>query len=41
MERVSREFGDVEVQDVACRPHRLREAWAERTCVLVFVRQFG
>jgi len=41
MDRVSREFGEVEVKDVDGRPRRLKESWAERTCVLVFVRQFG
>jgi hypothetical protein len=41
MDRVSREFGDVEVRDPSGRPRRLREAWAVRTCVLLFVRQFG
>jgi hypothetical protein len=41
MDRLSPEFGEVEVKDVAGQPHRLREAWAERVCVLVFVRQFG
>ncbi|HLY73505.1 MAG TPA: peroxiredoxin-like family protein [Planctomycetota bacterium] len=41
MDRVSTEFGHVEVLDVEGRPHRLREAWAERACALVFVRHFG
>lgn len=41
MDRVSVEFGDAEVKDVDGRTHRLREAWAERVCVLVFVRHFG
>jgi peroxiredoxin len=41
MERVSIEFGNVEVLDVEGRPHRLREAWAARACALVFVRHFG
>ena len=41
MERVSVEFGNVEVLDVEGWPHRLGEAWAERACALVFVRHFG
>ena len=41
MDRVSFEFGTVEVLDVEGRPHRLREAWASRPCALVFVRHFG
>jgi hypothetical protein len=41
MNRVSAELGDVEVRDSEGRPHRLRELWANRPCVLVFVRHFG
>ena len=41
MDRVSRELGEVEVKDAAGRTRRLREAWADRTCVVLFVRQFG
>jgi len=41
MDRVSPEFAEVEVLDVAGQAHRLRELWSERVCVLVFVRQFG
>jgi hypothetical protein len=41
MDRVSPELGEVEVKDVAGQSHRLRELWASRVCVLVFVRQFG
>jgi peroxiredoxin len=41
MDHVSAEFGNVEVLDVEGRPHRLREAWAQRACALVFVRHFG
>lgn len=35
------EFAEAEVRDVDGRTHRLRELWKDRTCVLVFVRQFG
>ena len=41
MDRVSREFGEAEEKDTAGRTRRLGEAWADRTCVVVFVRQFG
>ena len=41
MDRASAEFGDVEVRDPDGRTLRLRELWAERPCVVVFVRQFG
>jgi peroxiredoxin len=41
MDLVSAELGNVEVLDVEGRPHRLREAWAERACALIFVRHFG
>jgi hypothetical protein len=41
MDRVSQEFGEVEVRDAAGRLHRLRDAWSDRTCVVLFVRQFG
>jgi hypothetical protein len=41
MDRMTAEFGDVEVRDPDGVVHRLRELWAERPCVLVFVRQFG
>jgi peroxiredoxin len=35
------EFGEAEVRDAAGRSLRLREVWAQRPCVLVFVRHFG
>jgi len=41
MHRASEEFGDVEVRDPDGGVHRLRELWAERPCVIVFVRHFG
>jgi len=41
MDQASAEFGNVEVLDVEGRPHRLREAWAARSCALIFVRHFG
>ena len=41
MDRVSKAFGDVEVKDASGQTRRLREAWADRVCVLLFVRQFG
>ena len=41
MDRMGRELGEVEVTDIAGQPHRLRSLWADRVCVLVFVRQFG
>jgi hypothetical protein len=41
MERISREFEEVEVRDGSGRTLHLREAWAERPCVVLFVRHFG
>lgn len=41
MDRISRELEEVEVQDDSGRRLPLREAWAERPCVVLFVRHFG
>jgi hypothetical protein len=40
-EHVPAGLADVEVEDGAGQKHRLAEAWASRTAVLVFVRHFG
>ena len=41
MDRVSSELGDVELIDGSGRTVRLRDAWADRIGVVLFVRQFG
>jgi hypothetical protein len=41
MERIRQELADSQVRDVDGRPRRLDDLWKDRTCVLVFVRQFG
>ncbi len=40
-EQIAREMGEVDVTDADGNPHKLAEAWAERTAALVWVRHFG
>jgi len=41
MDRISPELEEVEVQDGFGRRLPLREAWAQRPCIVLFVRHFG
>lgn len=40
-EQLPVEFASIEVKDVDGAVHRIGEAWAGRTAVLLFVRHFG
>jgi hypothetical protein len=41
MNRVTDQLGDAEVLDLDGKPHRVREFFAERPALLLFVRHFG
>jgi hypothetical protein len=41
MDPIAQALADIEVVDLDGRPHKMRELWAERGALLVFVRHFG
>ena len=38
---IANRLENIEVLDAEGKPHRLGEAWADQTTVLVFIRHFG
>ena len=38
---VAEKLSTIQVRDLSGEPYRLRDAWKERTAVLVFIRHYG